>query len=942
MAHTKKKNHIPAYSYQRKTVFQNLLAKISNRTGKYVTLLVISSFLVSIGYLKPGLPKTDDGVLMVIRASGFHESFVDGHVPVRWIQRLNENYGYPVTNFLYPLPFYVAEAFQVVGLSALQSVKAVMILSTVASGIGMFLFLRHKTTPFVAFLASLVYLVTPYILFDLYSRGSLGEIVSFGIVPFVFYFLEKYLRTKKQLCFFLTAISWALLIISHNSLALLFSLLISGYYFAQRSIISKKALATYTLLVALVSCMSAWFWLPALYDLQFTRSSTVQISNIGDQFQPLLELSQSLGYVTILVLLTAFVLAIKTKKGWYWICVIFIALLLQLKLTQPIWQTFHLDRIIQFPFRLLSIVTFAIPVLFAYMLDYGHRVSKKTVHLLATLTVVGLLLLSTLQGLSVENQRFPETYFLSNFDSTTNQKEFTPKSVSVDPDTYATKAFEINALPTDFQIIETDISTQEKYLQLLLDEDVEVIFNTHYFPGWKVMVDDEVQNHTIDEQGRIHVQVSNLDTKNKIRTVKLVWQETPLRTAANLVSLISVFGCLALVIYLSVNKNKSLTAGILSAIVILFSLGSSILFKTEELKASFDPAEWEQRFLDSQWVNPKSIRPIGDHGLYMWAGWAYVHGENPILINPEMPPLGKYLIGSGLVLTNRPAIVGLFFSLTLLASLFLLSKEVLRKDSLALIPVALFSLERIYRNSIVYTMLDNIQLTVLLLAFLFILKAERNWKWLILASLCIGGVISTKFYATGILVSASVIAYYVVTKRFSLLAKFLLVMPLIGLVHMVSYWRFFMLGNSIREYLGTQKWIFKFYQAGSPSVPLGSYWRLVFFNQWRVWWGPAWGEFYILKAKEWNPLWPLNGLVTIGLLLSFLKKTFGLWVSNKKIIIPSYFLLLSWLGIYSMFLTMIGGWPHYMLLFLPFSNILMIKLIAEHRHKLASMFKIIK
>lgn len=911
----------------------NFTQQLKKPSLVWLGVMLLIGMFVSISWLHPGIPETDDANLMILRATGFHESFMDGHVPVRWIQRLNENYGYPVTNFLYPLPFYIAEIFQILGFTNVVSIKLLFIFATITAGIGMFLVLKQKYSSLIASIGGFVFISSPYFLSDLYSRGSLGEVVALAIAPFVFLSLKKWLKKTTIFNWLVTALLWSLLIPAHNSLALLFSLVFFVYILVQARWNFSTKLARAAGLTVLVSLLSVWFWFPALYDLQFTRSAQVQISEISSH---LINLPGGiiglLGPLTFSIIIASFWRKVFNKETVFWLSIIGLILLLQDNHTALMWKVLALDKVIQFPFRFLSIVTFATPLLLAKLLS--ELKNKKSLYVITTLIVVGIAVVQTvIAQQQIKFLDLQSEYFLTNFDSTTNQKEFTPIQVHQDPQTYATSPFEVQGVSDKFQVNEFETSTQETYVQLLLDAPVEVIFNTHYFPGWQVFVDDQLQSITTDEYGRILVSVSNDQAQNRVKNVKLIWNETPIRQASNLISLVVLFAvCTGIVFRLS-DLNKSLSLGIMSLTILIVSVGSAVLFRSDQLKTTFDPKLWEKRYLESQWVDPQSTHPIGDYGLYLWAGWAYVHGENPILINPEMPPLGKYLIGIGLLLTNHPAVVGLFFSLSTLASLFLLSKEILKDRWLAVIPLALFSLERIYRNSIVFTMLDQIQLTFLILAFYFFLKAEKHPKWLILACLALGGVLSSKFFATGLLISVTVGMYYLVTKRFNLLKYYVLASPLIVGVHLVSYWKFFLDGYSLRNYLGTQKWILEFYQSGSPSVPIGSYWRLVFLNQWRVWWGPAWGEYYVLKAKEWNVFWPVQATATFIFLLTFVKKLFRTWIKSKSENYPSYYLLISWLGVYSLFLTMIGGWPHYMLLFLPFSSILLVQFILVRRDR---------
>ena len=75
-----------------------------------VSLLTIPAI---VGLLHPGFFVTDDGNWMIIRFSAFYETLRSGQFPVRFLYRLNNSYGYPVADFLYPLFMYLGVFFHI-------------------------------------------------------------------------------------------------------------------------------------------------------------------------------------------------------------------------------------------------------------------------------------------------------------------------------------------------------------------------------------------------------------------------------------------------------------------------------------------------------------------------------------------------------------------------------------------------------------------------------------------------------------------------------------------------------------------------------------------------------------------------------------------------------------------------------------------------------------
>ena len=170
---------------------------------------------------------------MVIRFSAFHQALRSGQFPVRFVDRLNNNYGYPVFNYLYPMPFYLAEIPKLIGFNFTQSIKLVFILSTVISAIAMYWALSIKFSPTASLVGSTLYIFSPYRFLDNYVRGSLGEIVSFVFLPLILGCIFQVEKGNKKY-FPLLSASVAGLILSHNVIAF-FSIPVFELFFSSNS-----------------------------------------------------------------------------------------------------------------------------------------------------------------------------------------------------------------------------------------------------------------------------------------------------------------------------------------------------------------------------------------------------------------------------------------------------------------------------------------------------------------------------------------------------------------------------------------------------------------------------------------------------------------------------------------------------------------------------------
>ncbi|MCL4390457.1 MAG: hypothetical protein M1484_00425 [Patescibacteria group bacterium] len=231
---------------------------MSGRTRHLLVFILLLIFILPAIWplVQPGFFVTDDGDWMIIRLSAFHQTLRSGQFPVRFLDRLNFGYGYPVLDFLYPLPFYFGEVIHLLGFGFMDSVKILFIASIIFGAAFMYLY--------AGFIAAVVYTYLPYRLFDIYKRGSLGEAVAFVFLPVILYLIDK----KKII---LAAIATAGLITAHNVIAFLFLPVVFLY---SRNI----------KLILLALLLSAWFWLPALYDLQFTKAAITTVADYRQYF----------------------------------------------------------------------------------------------------------------------------------------------------------------------------------------------------------------------------------------------------------------------------------------------------------------------------------------------------------------------------------------------------------------------------------------------------------------------------------------------------------------------------------------------------------------------------------------------------------------------------------------------------------------------------------
>ncbi len=281
-------------------------------------------------------------------------------------------------------------------------------------------------------------------------------------------------------------------------------------------------------------------------------------------------------------------------------------------------------------------------------------------------------------------------------------------------------------------------------------------------------------------------------------------------------------------------------------------------------------AELKRVFLNSQYVNKHATGYIPDETAYSYAGGALIQGTSPILVLPEAPPLGKYMIGLSAVLFNNPNIIIMLVCGVLgLVYMYLIGKQIYHSKITALVAVLLLTLEPLYRNQFAYVPLFDIAQVFFLLASLYYftkshISEKHPLRYLIIAQIFVGLFISTKFYMSGLTILGAfflVLLYNKDGKRM----KYLILTSIIPVIILyATYIRVLIIGYPFNKFLGIQRWIFNFW-TGKLNLPF-TVWALVFANQWYVWWGDQ----PILSDSQWRLTWPLVtalSFLTVGLYL---------------------------------------------------------------------------
>ena len=144
-------------------------------------------------------------------------------IPPRYVPDLSFGFGYPLFNFVYPLPFYIGEIFHLIGFSFVDAIKLVFGLTIPLSMWAMYLLLKEFLDWKLALAGAVLYAFAPYRATEIFVRGAIGEIVAFIFLPLIALSLFKLAKKDLGMKWIgILGFSTAGLIMSHNIMAYMF------------------------------------------------------------------------------------------------------------------------------------------------------------------------------------------------------------------------------------------------------------------------------------------------------------------------------------------------------------------------------------------------------------------------------------------------------------------------------------------------------------------------------------------------------------------------------------------------------------------------------------------------------------------------------------------------------------------------------------------------
>ena len=386
-----------------------LLNKIKDNK-EYLCILLIS-IIVCIPLMNKNINiYKDDGIQHVCRLIGTYQTIKSGEMLPMIMSNLCNNFGYSWNIFYSPLTAYAPLIFKIFNFTFTNCLKIFMFAVTLLSGITMYTFMMNVTkNKNVSLLSSILYVLAPYRITDMYIRIAVAELASFVFIPIIFDGLYSVLKEEK-LSFKLI---WGTvgLILTHTVITMYMAIICLLYLILNiKKLKSVRVVRTLVISIVCILLITSFYWVGLLQHHNATSYEVfvpgrMEVGNkleyYKTEFYQLFHTNKdqtmiyAIGLVTVLgLVLTPIALknVEKDYKRTYVLFLIFGIILTIMTLTFfPFEKLPSIFKMIQFTFRLYEFTAF----FFAFVagINYGIIIKNFKIFDVIVLAVISTLLL---------------------------------------------------------------------------------------------------------------------------------------------------------------------------------------------------------------------------------------------------------------------------------------------------------------------------------------------------------------------------------------------------------------------------------------------------------------------------------------------------------------------------------------------------------------------
>ncbi len=353
----------------------------------YATIALVG-VLLSLPLLIFGYPfNTYDTVWHTLYYKHFSAQLWSGELYPRWLYMLNGGYGGPTFFYYPPTSYYFTSIFHPLQLSIPGQLGMGAALGLILSGINSYLWLKEITSAGAALISTIIYLLMPYYVYDIYGRGAFAESFALAWMPLILFFVVKISRGKR-LAILGLAVSYALLCTTHLLTTMMFSAIPLIYILILSDEKDRlKNLAITAAAMALGFGLSAVYLLPAMtyqgyvWMEEFTAGAvyfekslmTLKLAVGGSMRYFWFIIPPALVSIVCFLTNRLHLPVGKRREQVLWMGTIACCVFMMLYVSRPVWYFVRPLQMLQFPWRFNAIIAISILPLIGFAIASFKR-----------------------------------------------------------------------------------------------------------------------------------------------------------------------------------------------------------------------------------------------------------------------------------------------------------------------------------------------------------------------------------------------------------------------------------------------------------------------------------------------------------------------------------------------------------------------------------------
>lgn len=455
-------------------------------------------------FTHPDRSITFDGRVHITTISMYHDLLVKGKFPIVWVDAWG-NYGFPLGLISYQATSYVGGLLQIVVGSPTAAYNALFWIATFGSAVLAFVWFRGHVGEKAALISMIFFVLAPYHIQNIYVRGALPEYVSTVFLLLTLIGVQKVFEMNRRAGCIAVLSGTLLLALTHPMMLVTGSLVLIPYtlYMWQATGRSVVRLLRVGVCASTGLLLASFYLLPLLLEIKYFYYG------VGDKLRPsgFLSLEQLLSPLapyfgsshpgppglslrlgvleSIAVALGTLFVAVKSKEKrqfFFFVLVLTLVLIaLILPASLPLFAHVTFLNNLQYPWRLLSVVSLVIPLLIALLFDaYGNSVHFVMLVCLLFFTRVPQLYGKDYVLTPLSAYQFTETNL--------HTKNMAPVWAGESAD-YPVHREKVAIVEGTGELSNLHIENSRRDFHVHATTTVRMADYTFFFPGWKVYVD---------------------------------------------------------------------------------------------------------------------------------------------------------------------------------------------------------------------------------------------------------------------------------------------------------------------------------------------------------------------------------------------------------------------------------------------------------------------